>query len=73
MADSKLQVFITIYHNLSSLEITVGHHLWKSVFEYNFQLSQAGNYTQKRSSTGDVRPLFQGLDKHHLWMSVLSV
>ena len=20
------------------LEITVGHHLWKSVFEYNFQL-----------------------------------
>ena len=26
-------------HQVStSLEITVGHHLWKSVFEYNFQL-----------------------------------
>ena len=23
---------------IPSLEITVGHHLWKSVFEYNFQL-----------------------------------
>ena len=23
---------------------------------------EAGNYTQKRSSTGDVRPLFQGLE-----------
>ena len=22
----------------TSLEITVGHHLWKSIFEYNFQL-----------------------------------
>ena len=34
---------LTVFHALakmscSSLEITVGHHLWKSVFEYNFQL-----------------------------------
>ena len=25
-------------HKKLSLEITVGHHLWKSVFEHNFQL-----------------------------------
>ena len=25
-------------HKTACLEITVGHHLWKIVFEYNFQL-----------------------------------
>ena len=31
----RLQMVLILY---PSLEITVGHHLWKSVFEYNFQL-----------------------------------
>ena len=33
-------ILLMVFSCKASFEITVGHHLWKSVFEYNFQLSQ---------------------------------
>ena len=38
ITDSEVSVFYISFRMITSLEITVGHHLWKSAFEYNFQL-----------------------------------